>query len=181
MLSWSIIGGITLYVAAFFAGDRIAGDRIARPIAGSLLLLVVIWFLVWMIRQNGAFPTSSVARFGLTLAWVSLLFGAVLGIILGLSTANQEVPGLDADLTSRLADAHPPAMVIGFLILAGVSIVEWLMRPVRSLGEDRWGTAQMLAIFAAGIIINIAFIVDSEDLLGPANGMEILGEIILIF
>lgn len=180
LLSLAMTGAIALYVAAFFAGDRIPGDRIQRPIAGTLLLLVVIWFLVWMVRQNRAFDASSVARLGLTLAWVSLLLGAILGIILGIYTSQGEVPGIDSDTAGRLADAHPPAMVIGFLILAGVSIVEWLIRPVRSLAEDRWGTAQMILIFLAGLLINTAFIIDSEDLLGPANGMEIIGVVILI-
>ena len=82
ILSYAMIGAIVLYVAAFFAGDRVPGDRIQRPIAGSILFLVVIWFLVWMVRQNRTFSTSSVARLGLTLAWISLLVGAVLGLSL---------------------------------------------------------------------------------------------------
>jgi hypothetical protein len=179
-LAVTMVTATGLYVAAFLVGDRIPGDRIQRPIAGTLLLLVVVWFLVWAIRQNAAFTASSVARYGLLLAWVSLLVGAVLGIVLGIYSSQGEVPGLADDTAARLADAHPPAMVIGFLVLAGMAVIEWLIRPVRSLGEDRWGAAQMSIIFVAGILINVAFIIDSEALLGPANGMEILGVIILV-
>jgi hypothetical protein len=175
-----VVAAIGIYVAAFLVGDRIPGDRIQRPLAGTLLLGVLVWFLVWMLRRDRSAQQSSVARLGLILAWVSLLFGAVLGIILGLFAARGEVPGIDADTASRLADAHPPAMVIGFLIPAAMAITEWLIRPVRSLREDRAGAAQMWIVFAAGVILNIAFIVDSDALLGPANGLQIAAVVMLV-
>jgi hypothetical protein len=180
VLGIAVVAAIGIYVAAFLVGDRIPGDRIQRPLAGTLLLGVLVWFLVWMLRSDRRSDQSSVARLGLILAWVSLLFGAVLGIILGLFAARGEVPGIDADTASRLADAHPPAMVIGFLIPAAMAITEWLIRPVRSLREDRAGTAQMWIVFAAGVLLNVAFIVDSDALLGPANGLQIVAVVMLV-
>ena len=179
-LAWSMAGAITLYVAAFLAGDRIPGDRIQRPIAGTLLFLVVIWFVVWLFRSNSAYEKSSVARLGMILAWLSMLFGAVLGVILGIYTSQNEVPGLDDDTASRLADAHPPAMVIGFLFLAAFSVVEFLMHDERSWAESRAGATMMWLAFIGGVIVNIAFISDVEDLLGPANLLAIASVVILI-
>ncbi len=177
-LAWSITGVIALYVAAFLAGDRIPGDRIQRPMVGTLLLLVVIWFLVWLFKSNSTFDRPSVARLGLILAWISLLVGAVFGITLGIFTSQGEVPGLSDDTATAIADAHPPAMVIGFLILASMAIIEWL------LAGDKWsrsGATQMWLLFSAGILVNIGFVSGlEEELLGPANLLMIAGVVTLV-
>jgi len=178
MLSWAVISAITLYVAAFFAGDRIPGDRIWRPIFGSVLLLVVIWFLVWLTRQYRE-GGRSVAKLGLYLAWISLLIGAVFGIVLGIYTSQGEVPGLGDDTAVAVADAHPPAMVIGFLILAAMAVIEWLFR-----GNESWtraGATHMWLLFIAGVMVNVGFITGAEEaLLGPANLLMIVGILMLV-
>ncbi|MFQ5968072.1 MAG: hypothetical protein ACE5MI_10740 [Acidimicrobiia bacterium] len=180
-LAYSMIGAVALYVAAFYAGDSIFDDRIQRPFGGTLLFLVVVWFLVWLVRNNRAAPSSSIARLGVILAWISLLIGAVFGIILGLFTARGEVPGLDAETATAVADAHPPAMVIGYLILAAMAVIEWTIRDERTWGESRWGAAQMWILFTAGVIVNVGFISGLEqELLGPANLLMIAGVVILV-
>lgn len=180
-LAWAITGAITLYVAAFFAGDRIPGDRIARPIFGTLLLIVTVWFAAWLFQSNGRFAQSSIARLGVILAWISLMVGAVLGVILGIYTSQSEVPGLSNDTAEALAEAHPPAMVIGFLILAAMAIIEWLLRGDQSWAETRLGAAQMWMLFVAGVVINIAFIANlDQELLGPANLLMIAGVVIML-
>jgi hypothetical protein len=180
MLSWAMALAIFLYVVAFFAGDRIPGDRIQRPIFGSILFVVVIWFGVWLWKRNRSHDASSVVRLGLSLAWVSLIIGSTLGVLLGIFSARGEVPGLPDDTASALADAHPPSMVIGFLILAAVAITEWIIRDARTYREDRAGVTQMLLIFVAGVTVIVALTADIEPLLGPANLLEIVGVVMLV-
>jgi hypothetical protein len=180
-LAWAMTAAITLYVIAFLIGDRMPGDRIQRPIAGTLLFFVVIWYVVWLFQSNRAYDRSSVARLGMILAWLSMLMGAVLGVLLGIITSQNEIPGLADDTAARLAEAHPPAMVIGFLFLAAFSIIEWLIHEEKSWAESRAGATMMWFAFVGGIIINIAFISDVEDLLGPANLLAIAGVGILIW
>jgi hypothetical protein len=175
-----VTGAIALYVAAFWLGDAIFENRIQRPIAGTLLLIMVIWFLAWILRQRKAGAAMTVPQLGILLSWVSLLIGAVFGIILGLYIARGSVPGLSDDVASSLAEAHPPAMVIGFVILAGLAIAEWALRAERTLAEDRAGLIQMWLMFGAGVLINVAFIIGSEDLLGPANLIQIAAIVIFI-
>jgi hypothetical protein len=175
-----MIGAITLYVAAFWIGDRIWDNRIQRPFAGTLLLLVVIAFLVWLLGQRRRAGEMTVARLGLLLAWVSLLVGAVFGIMLGLYIARGSIPGLPDDVAEGFAMAHPPAMVIGFVILAGLAIAEWALRPESPLRGDRLGATQMWLIFAAGMLVNVAFVIGVEDLLGPANLIQIAGVVIFL-
>jgi hypothetical protein len=179
-LSWTLVIAIVLYVIAFGLGGHIPGDRIQRPIFGTVLFIVVLWFGTWLYRRNGVHGASSVVRLGILLAWVSLIVGATLGVLLGVFSARGEVPGLSDSAAAALADAHPPSMVIGFLILAAVSITEWLIRTPRPYREDRWGVAQMLIVFSAGILVIIALVGEIDPLLGPANLMEILAVGILL-
>lgn len=178
-LAWAMTGAIALYVAAFFAGDRIPGDRIQRPIVGTLLFIVVVWFLVWLVQTNRSYGGRSVARLGVILSWISLLIGAVFGVVLGIFSARGEVPGLSDDTAKAVAEAHPPAMVIGFLILASMAIIEWLVH--RDRGWTRSGAIQMWLVFAAGVIVNVAFLSGlEEELLGPANLLMIVGVVMLV-
>jgi hypothetical protein len=179
-MAWFMTIAIPLYVLAFFAGDRIPGDRIQRPIFGTLLFVVVIWFGIWLFRQNKEHAQSSVVRLGIMLSWLSLSIGAVFGVLLGIFTSQGEIPGLSDETARSLADAHPPSMVIGFLILAAVAINEWLIRDARPLRDDKWGVAQMWLIFVAGAVLVLAFILDNEELLGPATLMELVGVGIVI-
>ena len=100
-MAWTLIGAVVLYVSAFLAGDSIFGDRIQRPIFGTVLFIVVIWLLVWFINAYREYESASAARLGLLLAWISLLIGAIFGVILGLYTSNGNVPGLDDETAAR--------------------------------------------------------------------------------
>jgi hypothetical protein len=178
-MTWSLIGAIVLYALAFLAGDSIFEDRIQRPIVGTLLFVVVIWLLWWFVGQVLDDDRVSAAKLGLLLAWISLLIGAVFGVILGLYTANGEVPGLGDETAARVADAHPPAMVIGFLLVATFSIVEWML-----FDDDRGrlGYVQVWLLFVAGIVINIAFVTGTdEQLAGPANLLMIAAAVIMLW
>jgi hypothetical protein len=178
-LAWAMVGGITLYVAAFFAGDTLFDDRIQRPIFGTVLFAVVIWFFSWVWSTNAKYATRSPARLGLVLTWISMLVGAVFGITLGLFTANGEVPLLSDDAAARVADAHPPAMLIGYLLLAAFSIIQWLLHDD---DEPRLGTIQVWLLFIAGIVVNIAFVTGTdEQLAGPANLAMIAAVVLLLW
>jgi hypothetical protein len=179
MMARALIVAVVLYVLAFLAGDSIFDDRIQRPIFGTVLFIVVIWMLIWFVNAYRAYETPGAARLGLLLAWISLLIGSVFGILLGLYTANGEVPGLDDETAGRFADAHPPAMVIGYLLVAGFAVVEWLLHHD---DDGRAGSVQMWLLFVAGIVINIAFVTGTdEQLAGPANLLMIAALLTLLW
>lgn len=179
-LAWSMVGAITLYVGAFFLGDSLFDDRIQRPIAGTLLFVVVIWFFTWLLSANRKYATTSPSRLGFILAWISLMIGAVFGVTLGLFISNGEVPGLSDATAARVADAHPPAMLIGYLLLAAFATIEWLLHDAK--GSSRSAEIQMWLLFVAGVVINIAFVSGKdEELAGPANLLMIVAAIMLLW
>lgn len=179
-LAWAMVAAITLYVGAFFLGDALFDDRIQRPVVGTLLFLVVVWFFVWLIGAYRAYGSQSAARLGFVLAWISLIVGAVFGVILGLYISNGEVPGFSDDTAAAVADAHPPAMVIGYLLLAAFAVVEWLLHDDK--GWTRAAAIQMWLLFVAGIVINVAFVSGlEEELAGPANLLMIAAGVMLLW
>ena len=178
LLTWALVAGVELYVLAFLAGDSIFDDRAQRPVVGTILFVPVIGFLVWLIGAYRGSPRRA-AHLGLLLAWISLLVGAVFGVILGIYTAGGEVPGLGAETAARFADAHPPAMVIGYLLVAGFAIVEWLLHPDDT---GRLPLVQIWLLFAAGLLINVAFVTGTdEQLAGPANLLMIAAGVLMLW
>ena len=158
------IAATVLYVVAFATGTGIF-----RPIAGTLELVAIVWMLVWVWRRYGSSEKTS-GQLGIVLAMVSLTIGAVLGVLLGLFIANGEIPGLSDDVASSLAGAHPPAMLIGYLVLAGAAIVHWLLDGPAS----RAGAIVMWALFVGGLAANLAFILDIEALVQVATLLEVV-------
>lgn len=152
-----------LYVVAFATGTGIF-----RPIAGTLMLSAIVWMLIWVGGQYGA-SAKTTAQLGIYLAMVSLTIGAVLGVLLGLFIANGSIPGLSAETASSLAGAHPPAMLIGYLVAAGAAIVHWVLDGAQS----RAGRLVMWALFIGGIAANLSFILDIEPLVQVATLLEV--------
>lgn len=110
-----------LYVVAFAIGTGVY-----RPATGTLMLAAVVWALVWVVGRWRHTPTT-VPGVAMLLALASLVIGAVLGVLLGLFIANGSLPGLSTESASNLAGAHPPAMLVGYLVLAGTAVAEWLL------------------------------------------------------
>jgi hypothetical protein len=180
MLAWATVGAITLYVGAFFLGDTLFDDRIQRPVVGTILFVVVLWYLVWLVGAYRSYPDKSAPKLGFLLAWISLIIGAVLGVMLGLYTSNGNIPGLSDETAARFAEAHPPAMVIGFLLLAAFAVVEWLLHGEGT--ESRAPVIQMWLLFVAGVVINIGFISGKdEELAGPANIAMIVAAVMMLW
>ncbi len=178
MLARLIAGAVVIYIVAFATGDDVF-----RPVAGTLLFVVVVWLLVW-IAQRSAGVMNDVPRFAMLLAIVSLTIGAVMGILLGLAVTGK------ADwVPTGVAEAHPPTMVIGYLVLAALGIAEW--RLTGSQAQDaaaavadgrppRLGQIQVVAIFVAGLLLVLGIILDVEALLMLNAPFQIGGMVIFL-
>ncbi len=161
---------VLIYVAAFASTTGIL-----RPVAGTLLLIAIIWALIWV---AGRYQSSdkSTAQLALYLAVVSLTIGAILGVLLGVFIANGSLPGLSTDRAGALAGAHPAAMLIGYLILAGVAISHWVLKG----GQGIVGRLVAWALFLAGLLANIAFIFEIEPLIQVFSSLQVIAIIAYI-
>ena len=178
-LAWAVTGGVTLYVAAFFAGDGIPGDRIHRPVTGTILFVVLIWLLRWLLRARRD-VVHTVARLGILLALVSLLIGAAVGILLGIYASRGAVPGISTTTGNAIAEAHPASLVIGFLLLAALAMIEWLLGDQPAF-KSAAGVVQMWLLFFSGLVVSIAFVMRLENpFLGPANLAMIGGTAMMV-
>lgn len=175
LLAQGVVGATVLYVIAFATTTGIF-----RPIAGTLMLAAVAWTFTWVSARRGR-TSSTVASVGLHLALLSLVLGAILGVILGLFIAEGEVPGLDTETASNLGAAHPPAMLAGYLALAGIAIAEWRLsdRPALT-SESRLGLAIVWGLFVAGILFNLGLILDQEPLIQVASLLQVLAVVAFV-
>ena len=94
-----------------------------RPVAGTLMGLVILGFVVWTVMQAMR-VTLSMPHLGMLAGVLTSVLGAVLGVLLGLRIAS---PG--SALPQDIADAHPAAMVVGFLVPAAMAFIEWVLDP----------------------------------------------------
>ncbi|MEX0797784.1 MAG: hypothetical protein WD274_13960 [Acidimicrobiia bacterium] len=170
-LAMGAVGATVLYVVAFATGTGIF-----RPIAGTIMLAAIVWALVWVWKRFSSLAIRSSHHLAMLLTMISLTMGAVLGVILGLFIARGSVPGLSDDTAGTLAGAHPPAMLIGYLILAGVAITDWLLDGP----PGRIGPIVAWSLFVAGIVVNIAIMFDIEALIQVATLLEVLAIILVL-
>ena len=161
---------VVIYVAAFATTTGIF-----RPIAGTLLLIAIIWALTWVAGRYGS-SDKSTAQLALYLAVISLTIGAILGVLLGVFVANGSLPGLSTERAAALAGAHPAAMLIGYLILAGVAISHWVLKG----GQGIIGRLVAWALFLAGLIANVAFIFEIDALIQVFSGLQVIAIIAYI-
>ncbi len=165
---------VSIYVIAFWVGTGIY-----RPIAGILAFIAFTWLLVWVIR---AVPggTMTVPKLSLLLSIVSLFIGAVLGVLLGLQIAGTELIGGAAG--DRIAVAHPGTMVIGFVILAGLGITEWLLRSgeAKPIGQQKAGVVQVSLFFLAGVVIIVGILGEIDGLAETGGALQVVGLFIFL-
>jgi len=153
---------------------------VMRPIAGTLMLATTIWALTWVVGRWKQRPTT-VPDLAMLLALVSLVLGAVLGVFLGLFIANGSLPGLSTEAAGNLAGAHPGAMLVGYLIVAGTAVAEWRLSERPTLASDsKPGVAIAWVLFFSGLLFNVAIIADIEALIQVASMLEVIGIVVFI-
>jgi hypothetical protein len=179
LLANSSIAALSLYVLAFWSVD-LTTSSVQRPIGGTLAFIAIVWVFVWVLGRKRR-QTWDVAEFGMALALFFLVIGAILGVLLGLQLADVEI--VAGESGQRLGDAHPAAMVVGYVILAAVALIEWVIRRgnVPSLAESRAGMVQMLLIFLAGLFAMVGVLIDNEMLLQLNVPFEVVGVFILVW
>lgn len=163
--------GVVAYSLAF-----LTTFGVLRPIIGGFVLIAIVLALVWALRQMPG-RTLSVPHLGLLAALVMSVAGALLGVLLGYRLANGSnvVP-------ATAAEAHPAAMVVGFLVPVGMAFIEWVLDPTSvSRRATLAGWLQIMLPFTGGVMAMIGLLLAIPPLLLVGLPFEIIGLGILIF
>lgn len=180
LANFSIVA-VSLYVLAFWSGDLLdTTESIQRPIGGSLTFIAIAWMFVWAMQRKRR-TNWNVAEFGMGLALFFLLIGGLLGVLLGLQLADVEV--VAPENAGRLGDAHPAAMVIGYVVLAMLAVIEWRLRGNQTprVSRARAGAVQMILMFLAGLFGMLGFLLDTEGLLIASTPLQVVGLLIFLW
>ncbi|MBI4199503.1 MAG: hypothetical protein HY535_03405, partial [Chloroflexi bacterium] len=144
-LSWAATVAIAFYVIAFYSGNLTA-----RLIGGSVTLIAIVGFFVWVVAQSRRVPLST-PHLGLLGAATTLTIGAALGVILGIWLKG----GLRF-LPEEILGSHPVPLIVGYLILAGMAISEWRLNPASTQSPaSRAGWAQVTLPFLGGLVVTV--------------------------
>ena len=155
---------VPVYVLAFYTGNFVF-----RAVAGTALLIVIGWLLVWLWQQFLA-GERSLPRLAVTLGLTSFGYGAVLGVLLQVALAA----GV-AILPGDGIGAHASAMTFGYLVLVAMGVLEWRLLGTRDLPKA--GLVQILALFFGGLIISISLLFGAQQ---AGGGLYLLAELIAV-
>lgn len=159
---------VPCYVAAFWSGNYLA-----RAIFGVPVLLAILGFFGWVIARARSMRLG-VAQLALLGAFLTLLLGGLLGVTLQVQFAAGQVL-----LPGGAFAAHPGALVTGYLVLVGMAVSEWRLRPT-TRDDFRLGVVQISCFFASGLLLAVAFLADIVPLLGLNTLLLLAGVIIYL-
>jgi hypothetical protein len=155
---------VPVYVLAFYTGNLPF-----RAVAGTALLLVVVWLVVWIWQQYLA-GERSLPRLAVTLGLTTFGYGAVIGVLLQIQGALAVTL-----LSGNSIGAHAGAMTFGYLVLVSMGLIEWRILATRDL--PRLGLVQVVALFLGGLIISISLLLGAEQ---AGGGIYLLTQLVAV-
>ncbi len=157
-------------VAAAYNVAFLTTTGIARPILGTVMMLVILYFAAWGFRQARGM-TLSVPHLGLLAGLATSVVGAVFGILLGLRISNP-----DLNIAETTGEAHPATMVVGFLIPVGMAFAEWVARRDSvNVAATRAGQLQIGLPFLGAMAVVLGILLDVLPLIMISLPLELAG------
>jgi len=169
------LGGVAAIAIAFYAYAFYTGDLDLRLAGGSLTLVAIAGFYLWMAAQMRGAPLSA-PRLGMFAAATTLTIGAALGVMLGIWLKG----GLGF-LPNSLFVTHPTTLVVGYLVLAGMALSEWrLDPPAAQKPASKGGWAQVALPFIGGLVLTAGALANNEMIIGMYIPFQVIGVIIYL-
>jgi hypothetical protein len=142
-----LVIAVPLYVIAWWTGNLPF-----RAAAGTLLLVGIFAFVLWLVREAAAIGYSRLTtpQLGAVVGLVALVIGSTLGVLLqiGFATKTTLLPG-------ESVGAHAETQVSAYLVLVAMSVAYWRLH-----GNDRTarGTWMVWLFFLGGAINAVALL-----------------------
>ncbi|HVH64644.1 MAG TPA: hypothetical protein VM674_01305 [Candidatus Acidoferrum sp.] len=157
---------VPVYVLAF-----LSGNLPARAIFGVPVLLLILGIAVFLFRAAGV--GLSVPRLGVLLAFVTLIIGSTLGVLVQIELAANHV-----FLPEGAIGGHASAQVGGYLVLFALSAIEWRLKGADDFG---WaGRIQVLLLFVGGLLLAVGVLFNVQPLLGSFIPLDLIALVIFL-
>ncbi len=151
---------VPLYIAAF-----LSGNLPARAIFGVPVLLLILGVAGFLLR--GSTAGLSVPRLGVLLAFITLIVGSTLGVLVQIELAAN-----NTFLPTGAIGGHASAQVGGYLVLFALSAIEWRLRGTADYG---WaGRIQVLLLFIGGLLLAAGVLLNIQPLLGSFIPLDLV-------
>ncbi len=148
------------YILAF-----LSGNLLARAVFGVPVLLLIVGVVVFLLRAAAA--GMSVPRLGVLLAFVTLIVGSTLGVLVQIELAAN-----NAFLPAGAIGGHASAQVGGYLVLFALSAIEWRLKGADDHG---WaGRIQVLLLFIGGLLLAVGVLLNIQPLLGSFIPLDLI-------
>lgn len=156
---------VPVYIAAFFSGNIFARAIFGFPVLAGIVLL--LGWLVVEARRIG-WRRLSVPQLSAIAGITTLIVGSTLGVYVQLALASGE-----AFRASDAIGGHVSAQVVGYLVLMGMALIEWRVRPDGG-ALSRAGVIQVALLFGGGLLIAASLLLGQQQLAGPAVLLELV-------
>jgi hypothetical protein len=157
---------VPLYVLAF-----LTGNFVLRAVFGTPVLLLIVGMVVYVLRN--LHTGRSVPRMGVLLAFIVLLIGSTIGVLIQIQDAANHV-----FLPDNAIAGHAAAQVTGYLVLFAFSAIDWRLQGTTTLG---WaGGIQNVLLFIAGILVAVGALLNITPLLGAFIPLQLIAVVIFL-
>jgi hypothetical protein len=167
-LAWSLAVLIPIYVVAFYLAIPAL-----RALAGTALLVVILWLVAW--AWQAASANRSFTALAIALGLTTFTYGAIIGVLRQIQLAGGPSP---FPATADIVGAHASAMVFSYLIIVAMGLLEWRING--TTGRPRGALAQVLALFAGGLIISLSLLFLPIDAQQAPGGLYLLLELVAV-
>lgn len=158
---------VPLYVLAF-----LSGNYVAKAVAGTLVLLMIVGFAVFLLMHLAS-AGASVPRLGALLAFTTLVIGSTLGVLIQVQGAINH-----SFMPSGAIGGHASAQVGGYLVLFALSVIDWRLKGTDTM--ETAGVIQVGMLFLSGVCLAAGVLLEIQPLLGLYIPLEIIALVIFL-
>ncbi|MBA3687728.1 MAG: hypothetical protein H0W81_02655 [Chloroflexi bacterium] len=168
-VSLVLIGSVPVYILAWWTGNRPF-----RAVAGAFVLLGIVLFVGWLVREAAriGYRNLTTPQLGAVVGLVTLVVGSTLGVLLQIQFAS----GGDF-LPGGAIGAHAETQVSAYLVLVAMSFAYWRLR-----GNDRTrrGTWMVWLFFVGGAFIAVGILTNVNPLVTMYIPLDIAAFVIFL-
>lgn len=153
-----LIVAVPVYIAA-----RWTGNLPFRAVSGAALLVGIVIFVVWLVREAAwiGYGRLTTPQLGAVVGLVTLVVGSTIGVLVQIQFASGT-----SLLPGGAIGAHAETQISAYLMLVAMSVAYWRLH-----GNDRTrrGTWMVWLFFTDGVFVAVALLADILPLIRPAS------------